>query len=130
LYRNTIGTTHPLKRSSSPWPTFLLDIFGGLRASTLTLSCHNRSYCRHESEIIRCSSYHRWLGLAYVPVITTMRSGCYLRLPGRSRGLGSLYVEHPEFLAYYNKYALGLLYFMQQAMTVYADHVLALGEVS
>ena len=45
------------------------------------------------------------------------------------RGLGSLYAEHPEFRAYYEKYALGLPEFMQQAMTYYADHVLAPGEV-
>jgi len=45
-------------------------------------------------------------------------------------GLGSLYVEHPEFRAYYEKYATGLPEFMQQAMTYYANHVLAPGEVA
>ena len=108
---------------------FLPDVFAGLRASTLTLLCYDKSYCRHESEIIRYSSQH-WLSLAYVPFIATMRSGCYLRLPGRSRGLGSLYIEHPEFRAYSKKYALGLPEVMQPAMTAYADHVLAPGEVA
>ncbi|MEE8593515.1 MAG: TipAS antibiotic-recognition domain-containing protein, partial [Candidatus Bipolaricaulota bacterium] len=46
------------------------------------------------------------------------------------RGLGSLYVEHPEFYAYYEKYALGLPEFMRRAMKYYADHVLAPGEVA
>ncbi|MFC2105475.1 MerR family transcriptional regulator [Candidatus Bipolaricaulota bacterium] len=45
-------------------------------------------------------------------------------------GLGSLYVEHPEFRACYEKYATGLPEFMHQAMTYYADHVLAPGEVA
>lgn len=40
------------------------------------------------------------------------------------RGLGTLYVEHPEFRAYYEKYATGLPEFMQQAMSIYADQVL------
>ena len=46
------------------------------------------------------------------------------------RSLGSLYVEHPEFRAYYEKYALGLPEFMRRAMKYYADHVLAPGEVA
>lgn len=46
------------------------------------------------------------------------------------RGLGSLYVEHPEFRAYYEKYALGLPEFIQRAMMHYTDHVLAPGEVA
>jgi DNA-binding transcriptional MerR regulator len=46
------------------------------------------------------------------------------------RGLGSLYVEHPEFRAYYEKYVVGLPEFMQRAMTHYADHVLTLAETS
>lgn len=41
------------------------------------------------------------------------------------RGLGSLYVEHLEFRAYYERYALGLPEFMQKAMTRYADHILS-----
>ena len=41
------------------------------------------------------------------------------------RGLGSLYVEHAEFRAYYEKYAMGLPEFMQQAMDIYADHILS-----
>lgn len=41
------------------------------------------------------------------------------------RGLGLLYVEHPEFPAYYEKYAMGLPEFLKQAMTVYADDVLS-----
>lgn len=41
------------------------------------------------------------------------------------KGLGSLYVEHPEFRAYYEKYTPGLPEFMRQAMTVYADRVLS-----
>jgi len=40
------------------------------------------------------------------------------------RGLGALYVEHPKFRAYYEKYALGLPEFMQRAMIVYADRTL------
>jgi len=46
------------------------------------------------------------------------------------RGLGSLYVEHPEFRTYYEKYALCLPEFLQKAMTHYADHVLAPEETS
>ena len=40
------------------------------------------------------------------------------------RGLGTLYVEHPEFRAYYEKIAVGLPEFLQKAMTCYADRVL------
>jgi TipAS antibiotic-recognition domain len=40
------------------------------------------------------------------------------------KGLGSLYVEHPEFRAYYEKYAMGLPEFLQRSMTIYADCVL------
>ncbi|MFC2078407.1 TipAS antibiotic-recognition domain-containing protein [Candidatus Bipolaricaulota bacterium] len=45
-------------------------------------------------------------------------------------GLGSLYVEHAEFRAYYERYALSLPVFMQRAMAVYADRVLATEESS
>jgi DNA-binding transcriptional MerR regulator len=41
------------------------------------------------------------------------------------RGLGQLYVEHPEFRAHYERYAEGLAEFMQAAMVYYADHGLA-----
>jgi DNA-binding transcriptional MerR regulator len=41
------------------------------------------------------------------------------------KGLGLLYVEHPEFRAYYEKYAMGLPEFMQQAMDIYASQVLS-----
>jgi len=41
------------------------------------------------------------------------------------RGLGQLYVEHPEFRAYYEAYAPNLADFMQAAMNYYADHTLA-----
>ena len=40
------------------------------------------------------------------------------------KGLGSLYIEHAEFRTYYEKYAVGLPEFMQQAMAIYADRVL------
>ena len=40
------------------------------------------------------------------------------------RGLGSLYVEHPEFRAFYERYAVGLPEFMQRAMDIYADRIL------
>lgn len=40
-------------------------------------------------------------------------------------GLGQLYVEHPEFRAFYDKYAPNLADFMQAAMACYADHTLA-----
>jgi len=43
----------------------------------------------------------------------------------RYRGLGRLYVEHPEFRAFYEKYRPGLADFMSEAMNVYADEVLA-----
>lgn len=41
------------------------------------------------------------------------------------RGLGLLYVESPEFRAYYDRYREGLADFMQAAMAHYADHSLA-----
>ena len=44
------------------------------------------------------------------------------------RGLGALYVEHPEFRAHYEEVAIGLPEFLQKAMTVYADRVLAPAE--
>jgi DNA-binding transcriptional MerR regulator len=40
------------------------------------------------------------------------------------RGLGQLYVEHPEFRAFYDKYRPGLAGFMAAAMAHYADEVL------
>lgn len=40
------------------------------------------------------------------------------------RGLGQMYVEHPEFRAFYEKYRPGLADFMQAAMAHYADTVL------
>lgn len=40
------------------------------------------------------------------------------------RGLGRLYVEHPEFRAFYEKYRPGLADFMSAAMSEYADQVL------
>ena len=46
------------------------------------------------------------------------------------RGLGSLYVEHAEFRAYYEKYAVGLPEFMQQAMGIYADRILSQEETA
>ena len=39
-------------------------------------------------------------------------------------GLGQLYVEHPEFRAYYEAYAPDLADFMQAAMNYYAEHTL------
>jgi len=41
------------------------------------------------------------------------------------RGLGQLYVEHPEFRAFYDRYRLDLSDFMAEAMAHYADHSLA-----
>ncbi|HOG45327.1 MAG TPA: MerR family transcriptional regulator [Anaerolineae bacterium] len=41
------------------------------------------------------------------------------------RGLGRLYVEHPEFRATYDRYRPGLAAFMCAAMAYYADTVLA-----
>ncbi len=41
------------------------------------------------------------------------------------RGLGQMYVEHPEFHAFYEKYRPGLADFMQAAMAHYADTALA-----
>jgi hypothetical protein len=43
----------------------------------------------------------------------------------RYRGLARLYVEHPEFRAFYDKYSPGLADFMSKAMNHYADGVLA-----
>jgi DNA-binding transcriptional MerR regulator len=43
---------------------------------------------------------------------------------GRYRGLGQLYVEHPEFRAFYEKHRPGLADFMAAAMNHYADEVL------
>ena len=40
------------------------------------------------------------------------------------RGLAGGYVDHPEFRAFYEKYAPGLADFMRAAMIVYADEVL------
>jgi DNA-binding transcriptional MerR regulator len=40
------------------------------------------------------------------------------------RGLGQMYVEHPKFRAFYEKYRPGLADFMAAAMNVYADQVL------
>jgi DNA-binding transcriptional MerR regulator len=40
------------------------------------------------------------------------------------RGLGQLYVEHPEFRAFYEKYRPDLADFMSAAMNHYADQVL------
>ena len=45
-------------------------------------------------------------------------------------GLGSLYVDHPEFRAYYEKYAKGLPEFMQRAMAIYADRSLSRDEAT
>jgi hypothetical protein len=39
-------------------------------------------------------------------------------------GLGKLYIENPEFRAYYDKYHLGLADFMSKAMSVYAREIL------
>ncbi len=40
------------------------------------------------------------------------------------RGLAQMYVEHPEFRAFYEKARPGLADFMSAAMNVYADQVL------
>ncbi|MFN2168790.1 MAG: TipAS antibiotic-recognition domain-containing protein, partial [Anaerolineae bacterium] len=40
------------------------------------------------------------------------------------RGLGQLYVSHPEFRATYDKYQPDLADFMAEAMAYYADQVL------
>lgn len=40
------------------------------------------------------------------------------------RGLGQMYVEHPEFRAFYEKYRPGLADFVAAAMNHYADRVL------
>lgn len=36
------------------------------------------------------------------------------------RGLGRMYIENPDFRAYYDKYAEGLASFLQQAMDIFA----------
>ncbi len=43
---------------------------------------------------------------------------------GIYRGLGLMYVEHPEFRAFYENARPGLVDFMSAAMNVYADQVL------
>jgi hypothetical protein len=43
----------------------------------------------------------------------------------RYRGLAQLYVDHPEFRAFYEKYRPGLADFMSEAMNLFADEVLA-----
>ncbi len=55
----------------------------------------------------------------------TMMGQFYTVTPQIYRGLGQLYVEHPEFRAYYEAYAPGLADFMQAAMEVYCDRTLA-----
>ncbi len=40
-------------------------------------------------------------------------------------GLGQLYTDNPEFRANYDKYAVGLVDFLREAMTYYAEHELA-----
>lgn len=40
------------------------------------------------------------------------------------RGLAQLYVENPEFTAFYDQYRPGLVHFMQMSMIYYADHSL------
>ena len=49
----------------------------------------------------------------------------YTVTPEIYRGLGQLYVEHPEFRAFYESLAPGLAGFMQAAMNVYCDQALA-----
>jgi len=44
--------------------------------------------------------------------------------------LGCLHVDHPEFRAYYEKYAAELPEFIQRGMTFYANCVLAPKEAS
>ena len=46
----------------------------------------------------------------------------YTPTPEIYRGLGDLYVTHPEFRANYDRYALNLADFMKAAMDYYADH--------
>ena len=53
-----------------------------------------------------------------------MMGDFYTVTPEIYRGLGQLYVEHPEFRAFYEKYRPGLADFMQAAMTYYCDHSL------
>jgi hypothetical protein len=40
------------------------------------------------------------------------------------RGLGQMYAEHPEFRAFYDRFAEGLADFMQIAMDYFADEEL------
>jgi DNA-binding transcriptional MerR regulator len=49
----------------------------------------------------------------------------YTVTPQIYRGLGQLYVEHPEFRAFYEALAPGLADFMQAAMNAYCDRTLA-----
>jgi DNA-binding transcriptional MerR regulator len=49
----------------------------------------------------------------------------YTVTPEIFRGLGQLYVEHPEFRANYEKVKVGLADFIQAAITYYCDHTLA-----
>jgi DNA-binding transcriptional MerR regulator len=49
----------------------------------------------------------------------------YTVTPEIYRGLGQLYVDHPEFRANYDKYRTDMADFMQAAMTYYCDHTLA-----
>jgi DNA-binding transcriptional MerR regulator len=51
--------------------------------------------------------------------------GFYPASAERYRGLSQLYVIHPEFQAFYDKYSPGLADFMAEAMAHYADTVLA-----
>jgi DNA-binding transcriptional MerR regulator len=37
------------------------------------------------------------------------------------RGLGQMYIEHPEFRAFYDKYGEGLAIFLKSAMDIFAD---------
>ena len=58
------------------------------------------------------SRHHAWIELFYP---------CPAE---RYRGLGQLYVEHPEFRAFYEKRRPGMADFMSAAMNHYADQVL------
>ncbi len=57
--------------------------------------------------------HHAWVGNFYTVT------------PEIYRGLGQLYVEHPEFRANYDKQRKDMADFMQAAMTYYCDHTLA-----
>jgi DNA-binding transcriptional MerR regulator len=54
----------------------------------------------------------------------TMMGKFYTVTPEIYRGLGGLYVENPEFRAFYEKYRPGLADFMQAAMIYFCDHSL------